>query len=71
MRAGTFAGGWRKLPEQLTNRERKCKTGREGERVRVPAPEISLMAAVSFYLMEGGRGAAERDTEKAEREMKR
>lgn len=60
-----ITGAADKQREKVQNRQR------EGERVRVPAPEISLMAAVSFYLMEGGRGAAERDTEKAERGMRR
>lgn len=36
----------------------------------VPVPEISLMAAVRFYLMEGGGRAAQRDSE-GDKEMKR
>lgn len=40
------------------------------EIVCVPVPEISLMAAVSFYLMEEGGRAAERDSEE-DKEMKR
>lgn len=42
---------------KVTNSE---SVKRRGARVCVPVPEIGLMAAVSFYLMGGRRGAGER-----------
>lgn len=49
-----------KLQEKVTNTERKCEKRRAREIVCVPVPEISLMAAVSFYLM-GGRKKSSRE----------
>lgn len=49
-----------KLQERVTNTDRKCEKRRVRESVcvcvcaRKLVPEISLMAAVSLYLMEGG-----------------
>lgn len=51
-----------KIQRKVANTEGKCEKRRVMEIVCVPVPEISLMAAVSFYLMEGGRSAAERDS---------
>lgn len=72
--AGMFKPGVEQRDGEIMSegdkQERKRKKSREAERVGVFAvPEISLMAAVSFYLMAGRRRAGERG--EGQREMKR
>lgn len=65
-----LVGRMEKLPEQVTSTERKVHPEKEWWYrvcvcVCVPVPEISLMAAVSSYLMERWSGAAAREKDKA------